>query len=57
MNVSRRLERHRGGLARILRVAWLALMRPMTVLDALLPGRDYELFVEARKRPAEGSAR
>ncbi len=57
MNVSRRLERRRSRTARILRVAWLAVMRSLTVLDALFPGRDYGLFVEARKRPDEGSAR
>jgi hypothetical protein len=53
MNVSRRLERRPGRLALLLRFLWLLLLRPLCVLDPLVPWPRYELFVQAEKLPVQ----
>jgi len=49
-NVSRRLERHKGGFFLALRFLWVLLMRPLCRLDRWVRRPNYEIFVLAEKR-------
>lgn len=49
MNVARRLERHPGRLATAVRILWLIVLRPLTVLDPLIPWPSYAFFVIAER--------
>jgi SAM-dependent methyltransferase len=47
MCIARRLERRRGRVATLVRVLWLLCLRPLTLLDPLVPWPPYELLVVA----------